>query len=297
MEWIISIICIAILIAIAAILIESRRECRKFRVTRYSFNTSKLSEEFGGFKIAMLADLHNTVFGDANEDILKTIGEFNPDAIILAGDMIVCHAGEEKRNKATAEFISKLTEYANVYYGIGNHEKGAEALSHKVGDLWSKYYNELTGDESRIIFMDNKSVAISREGSDSVIRLYGLDLDREYYKRFIAKKLDRDIMSGWLGNINPDEYSILIAHNPDYFKIYSEWGADLVLSGHNHGGLVRIPHIGGVISPRLRIFPKYDYGLYNEADSSMVLTNGMGAHSFKIRVGNIPEIVLVEIND
>lgn len=297
MEWIISIICIALLIAIAVVLIESRRECRRFRVTRYSFNTPKLSEGFGSFKVAMIADLHNTVFGDANNEILKTIGDFNPDAIILAGDMIVCHADEEKGNAVTAEFINKLSEYSKVYYGIGNHEKGAKALTHKVGDLWNKYYDELIIDDNRIVFMDNKSIAIHMAGSDSVIRLYGLDLDRDYYKRFIAKKLNRDIMNGLLGNINHDEYNILIAHNPDYFKTYSAWGADLVFSGHNHGGLVRIPYIGGVISPRLRLFPRYDYGLYKDADSTMVLTNGMGAHSLKIRVGNIPEIVLIEIND
>ena len=99
----------------------------------------------------------------------------------------------------------------------------------------------------------------------------------------------------YLGMPKEGAYNILVAHNPDYFGAYEKWGANLVLSGHNHGGLVRIPFIGGVISPRLHIFPKYTYGLYESSGTKMLLSNGLGSHSLKIRVNNIPEIVFIQI--
>lgn len=297
MYYVISVICILLILSLIIVLIESKRECRNFKVTHYSFKTRKLSDNFGRFKIVMIADMHNTVFDGDNESLIKVIREFMPDAVVLAGDMIVCHRDAEKPNAKTAEFINKVSEYSTVYYGIGNHEKGSMELISKVGDIWEKYYNELyRNDNDKVILMDNKSIGIRQNGSDSVIRIYGLDLNSSYYKRFIAKELTKDMIDEQLGEINPNEYNILIAHNPDYFKTYAEWGPDLIFSGHNHGGLVRLPFFGGVISPRLRLFPKYDYGLYNTGDSTMVLTNGIGAHSIKIRVSNIPELVLIEIN-
>ena len=102
-------------------------------------------------------------------------------------------------------------------------------------------------------------------------------------------------MRDMLGTPGDEDYNILIAHNPDYFKVYSEWGANLVLAGHNHGGLVKLPFLGGVLSPRLHLFPKYSYGLYKKGESKMILTGGLGSHSLKIRVNNVPELVFIEL--
>ena len=132
---------------------------------------------------------------------------------------------------------------------------------------------------------------------NSQINILGLHLTDGYYKRFIKKPLDRSYLNQLLGEANEDEYNILIAHNPDYFDVYSDWGADLVLSGHNHGGLVRLPFVGGVISPRLRLFPKYDYGMFSDKHSTLILSNGLGAHSLKIRINNIPELVIINFTN
>lgn len=118
----------------------------------------------------------------------------------------------------------------------------------------------------------------------------GLSLDMEYYRRLSRAYPTKTVISDLVGDADSSYYNVLIAHNPDFFDAYAGWGADLVVSGHNHGGMVRLPGLGGVISPRLHIFPKYDYGIHRKSGSTMVVSGGMGAHSVKIRVNNRPQI-------
>ena len=98
-----------------------------------------------------------------------------------------------------------------------------------------------------------------------------------------------------LGSVKEDKFSILLAHNPEYFKSYAKWGADLTVSGHIHGGIMRLPLIGGVISPSLRLFPKYDSGEFEENGKKMILSRGMGLHHIKLRFFNRPEISVIKI--
>lgn len=291
---IISNICMILTAAIVVIFVESYRECKRFRLTKYEIGTDKLLSGTG-LRIIMLADLHNSDYGNDNDDIVRLVREQKPDIIVLAGDMLVCRSGQEEACMKTADFIRRLSEVSDVYYGVGNHENGVINRTHNVGRLWEKYYDRLFTDCcNKIHFMKNESEVINHNGNKLI--LYGLNLDRDYYRRFVAKRLDGEAIKEYTGDADSCGYNILIAHNPDYFEKYEEWGADLVLSGHNHGGLVRIPKLGGIISPRLRLFPRYDYGLYVKNNCRMVLTNGMGAHSIKIRVNNIPEIVCIDIS-
>ena len=128
--------------------------------------------------------------------------------------------------------------------------------------------------------------------------LYGLDLPRAYYKRLIKKPLREEVLTSMLGTMQPDRCNVLLAHNPDYFRTYCTLHPDLIVSGHNHGGVVRLPGLGGVISPRLHPFPKYDYGVYESADikTKMVVTAGCGMHSIHIRINNPPEMVVIDVN-
>ncbi len=92
-----------------------------------------------------------------------------------------------------------------------------------------------------------------------------------------------------------DRFQILIAHNPQYFKEYAGWGADLTLSGHVHGGIVRLPLLGGVVSPSLALFPKYSGGRYQQAGRTMILSRGLGTHTINVRMFNPGEVSLIEI--
>ena len=127
------------------------------------------------------------------------------------------------------------------------------------------------------------------------IRIYGLDMEKSYYKRFSQTPMDEGYVESKLGKADNSYFNILLAHNPMYFPEYAKWKPDLVFSGHVHGGLVRLPFLGGVIAPNLHLFPKYDGGKFNEDDSTMILSRGLGIHSVEFRMWNRAELVVLEL--
>ena len=127
------------------------------------------------------------------------------------------------------------------------------------------------------------------------IVIYGSEIDKTYYKRFQVQPMDRNYLKKLLGTPDSHVYNVLIAHNPDYFPQYAGWGADLTVSGHVHGGIVRIPFWGkGVASPGVRLFPKYDGGLFYESDKTMLLSRGLGIHTIPFRLFNPGELWVVD---
>ena len=127
------------------------------------------------------------------------------------------------------------------------------------------------------------------------LEICGVEIDRTYYKRFKHKQMKGDYLPGLLGRSHQDCFELLLAHNPDYFKEYAAWGADLVLSGHIHGGVVKVPFLGGLISPMMHLFPKYDGGRFEEGDSSMILGRGLGMHTIPLRFLNPGELVVLHL--
>ena len=119
--------------------------------------------------------------------------------------------------------------------------------------------------------------------------------DRMYYKRFRKIKMEDTYLKDVIGTPKKDVYEILLAHNPEYFEEYAAWGADLVLSGHVHGGIMRLPVLGGVISPKLVLFPKYDGGRFEEKNATMILSRGLGMHTLPIRIFNPAELVVIHL--
>ena len=142
-----------------------------------------------------------------------------------------------------------------------------------------------------VVLLENESVLLPETG----IRIFGVEIDMDYYKKLRKSVMKVSYLNSLLGRPCADEYNILLAHNPDYFQAYAGWGADLVLSGHVHGGIMRLPVLGGVLSPALRLFPRYDGGLYEEGKSKMVLGRGLGTHTLPIRVFNPGELIVVRL--
>ena len=142
-----------------------------------------------------------------------------------------------------------------------------------------------------VVLLENESALLPETG----IRIFGVEIDMDYYKKLRKSVMKVSYLNSLLGRPCADEYNILLAHNPDYFQAYAGWGADLVLSGHVHGGIMRLPVLGGVLSPALRLFPRYDGGLYEEGKSKMVLGRGLGTHTLPIRVFNPGELIVVRL--
>ena len=286
---IIYIIVASILILILLfIILESMRENKMLEINEYDIISRKLPENEKGIRALFISDFHNMDFGEGNKKIHEMVDGVKPDFILLGGDMIL---GKPDAGFSHAvKFINKLAEKYPVYYGIGNHEMRVKDNREKYGDMWDRYFKLL---DRRIVFLKDEKTELKYKNKK--INIYSLDIGKEYYKRFFIGDMKKNYIDDKLGKPEKQAFNILLAHNPDYFPVYADWGADLTLSGHVHGGIIRLPLFGGVLSPRLTLFPKYDKGEFIKEDKKMIVSGGIGQHSIKIRFNSVPEIILINL--
>ncbi|MBE5883102.1 MAG: hypothetical protein E7291_01570 [Lachnospiraceae bacterium] len=280
LDILITIICIILLIFIWVMLYDSNR----FVVSRYTIGSNKIKKNV---RAVILADLHNKCYGKDNERLLAAIEECAPDIILVAGDILTA---KPKESMDTAIHLMKtLVAKYPIYYGSGNHEHRLKLYPEKYGDMYERYEKVLA--EAGITWLVNSHVTLSDYG----ITIYGAEIDRFYYKRFRVQDMQPDYLKNTLGQTGGDTFNILLAHNPDYFPQYVQWQADFVCAGHVHGGMVRIPFLGkGVVSPNVRLFPRYDGGIYQEGNTTMLLSRGLGMHTIPIRIFNPGELWVVD---
>ena len=244
-----------------------------------------LPDSFDGFRIIHLSDLHNKVFADNNAKLIAMIEAEEPDLIIMTGDMI---SHKAPNTEQFLDLVKSLRKLCPVYYVNGNHE-----LSDLDDEEFERVRNILS--EYGAVCLDNTSAEFYR--GDDYIRLCGLCYTAEYYRGV------RQYKRGWkafmltdmidyIGIKQPDEFTVLLAHNPLDFDVHAEWGADVSFGGHIHGGFVRLPIVKGLVSPERKLFPKYKEGVYRIGDSTLVVSRGLG----NIRINNPPEIVSVTFN-
>ncbi len=265
-------------------------ELTHFEVSRYDIVNEKIPEAFYQTKLLFLTDLHNTEYGRQNERLLEAIDREKPDYIFIGGDMLVAKAGASFL--PALSFVRKLAKKYPVYYANGNHEYRLKIYREQYGkDTYDDYVNSLKA--AGVTYLCNETVKIRRQNQE--IFVSGLEIEAMYYHRLKQMKMPDNYIPSLLGHPKEDQFSILLAHNPYYFPEYAKWGADLVLSGHVHGGIVRIPHFGGVISPQLTLFPKYDKGLFKEENSYMILSPGLGVHSIPFRLFNLPQMEVITL--
>lgn len=254
-----------------------------FRTTAYHFASRKIKQPF---RFVVLSDLHNKQFGKNNCRLMEQIRKLSPDAILIAGDLMTAKAG--KSVEAAAGLVEMLSEKYPVYYGLGNHEQRLER-SEKLVEMREEYQKRL--DAADVHPLHDEDRLLVEKG----VRIYGLFMEKKYYQRFRKAPMNEAYLNEKLGTVDQTHYSILLAHNPDYFEDYCKWGADLVLSGHNHGGIVNLPLLGGVISPRCTLFPKYDAGEFKKDGTTMLLSRGLGTHTLPVRLLNHAELLYVEL--
>ena len=258
------------------------------KAVEYDLHTDKNIGSTVSF--VMLSDLHDTdVTHDGNKKLIESIDKIAPDFVILAGDMITSYSKTNDNSNVTFDFLKELSGKYKVYYGLGNHEQRYKAEPDKFKGKYDELVKYVT--ELGIEFLSDTY----SDSAGNNIRIYGYDIPIENYRRGVRTKLPDRVIKDTLGRADHDRYNILIAHTPDFFDDYVDFGADLVLAGHLHGGIVAIPGIGGVISPQLRLFPQYDSGSFTENNTTMIVSRGIGWHSVPIRIFNKAEIVSVTI--
>ena len=156
-------------------------------------------------------------------------------------------------------------------------------------------YADYTGPlrECGVILLENEKAVFEKDGSR--VTIYGFELDRKYYRKLGQEKFREEDLTEALGSPDESRYNILLAHNPVYFPSYARWGADLTLSGHLHGGIIRIPGIGGVITPQAHLFPRYDAGHFQSEGKDLIVSRGLGTHTVNIRIFNPAELAVIHL--
>ena len=280
---------IVVLICITLILI-SILMCfsKKIDVTKYTISNKKIPEEFNGFKIVQLSDFHSEGYRDTTERLIDKVKNINPDIIVMTGDMVSWDMEDIEEVKI---LIKSLSEVYPIYYIDGNHEHLAEILRPGKYVAFIEFMKELG-----VTTIKNDYIEIYK--GDKSIYLYGINLPLDgatglYVNKF---QLEKNYGEKTLPEANEEKFNILLAHTPTFIKQYSQWGADLVLCGHMHGGIVRIPFTNiGLLSPERTIFPKYAAGKFKVNGSIMIVNRGIGGSSFDLRLFNNPEITVITL--
>lgn len=247
----------------------------RIEISEYTYETDELSVSFDGFRIVHLSDLHNKVFAENNEVLLREIRALEPDIIVMTGDFI--DASNHTNVEKALLFMKQIPQIAPSYYVYGNHEHYLDKSVLGTFETQIKDYG--------IHFLNNETVQIA-SNTGQTFSMIGMD----------DLSLQANILQT-LANDAPDEFQVLLAHEPQFLKdYYAETGVDLVFTGHAHGGQWRIPFLHrGLFAPDQGIMPKYTEGVFTEQDTTMYISRGLGNSGFPLRLFNHPEIVCVTL--
>ncbi|HIY00563.1 MAG TPA: metallophosphoesterase [Candidatus Blautia faecipullorum] len=260
---------------------------KTFKTKTYSIATEKLRGK-RPVKFALLADMHGLSFGRGNSGLFRRIMLEKPDAVLIAGDMT--YSGRQDTMREITGFMRRLAGNFRVYYALGNHETRM-MLDPLMSEEYCLFEKNLSGAGVRFLHNEHDSVRI--QGTDFVF--YGLELPVEYYRKPKPPVLTLEEMETLIGKPDREGIHVLLAHSPRFGKTYFSWGADLILSGHYHGGMVRFTERRGLISPYFQPFPAFCCGEFKKKDSRMIVSAGLGEHTIPIRIHNPRELVFIEL--
>lgn len=239
-------------------------------ITKLAVANLKIPDAFDGYKIVQISDLHNASFGKNNVRLIEKIKAEAPDIIVLTGDIV---DSNHTKIDVSLDFCKEIVNICPVYYITGNHEYWLSAEDQERAFSTMSEYG--------VNILDNDSILL--ENKDDSVLLIGLD----------DKHLSDMTLEGLIDN---DYYNIVLAHEPQYIYRYASANADLVLSGHAHGGQFILPFIGPVVAPEQGLFPKYTEGEYVDGNTTMIVSRGLGNSVIPVRLFNDPEIVVVELS-
>lgn len=279
-ECLIAVICVIIFIVLLSAAFDSNR----FVTRTYEIRSGKLTRPC---RLVLLADLHNKSFGKENQRLISAIEEVSPDGILVAGDMLT--AEKDADFSHALALMGRLAKRYPVYYGMGNHEYRLGLYPERYPGMYEGYKAGLK--KAGIEPLINETACLPAWN----ISVCGVQIDQTYYKHLRRAPMEASYLPKLLGTPDRDKFQLMIAHNPVYFDAYAEWGADLVVSGHVHGGIMRLPVLGGVLSPSLTLFPKYDGGIFRERDSTMILSRGLSSHTIPLRIFNPGELIVIDL--
>ena len=256
------------LIVLAVIGLDQRMIVRTYQV-----ESEKVSAPV---RLAVVTDFHGCDYGEDAADLVQTVAELQPDAVLLVGDMFSADGEVE----AELRLFSRLKSIAPSYYVTGNHEYWECDVPHLLARIA----------DTGVTVLDQNCSELTVNGQN--LNLCGIP---DPY----ANVNTWDALTSATGDLHQEGFTILLAHRPELIEQYAAKGTiDLVVSGHAHGGQVRIPFlINGLCAPNQGWFPKYAGGRYEVEDTTLIVSRGLSNQRQMgvPRVFNRPEIVLVEL--
>lgn len=250
--------------------------------SKYTYTTNKINSELNGYRIVQISDLHNKEFGRENEKLLNKVDAMHPDMIVLTGDLV---DSSHTDISSALRFVKKAVKIAPTYYVTGNHEYA----------LFQKEYQTLKKGlkAAGVIQLDNKAIKISDHFYLAGIRDQRFEDDGELsqYTDDFETASDQVIKE-----IPKNAFKVLLAHEPQWLDRYAKSEVDVVLSGHAHGGQIRIPLTKiGLVAPDQGLLPKYTAGIYKKNKTTMYVSRGLGNSILPQRIFNRPEVVMITL--
>lgn len=274
--------------AVAGGLFFLRSEYERDQLVTEYFTVHSPKVKGKGKRLVFLTDLHDKEFGPDNERLLQAIREARPDMVLIGGDMMVAKGVGDLT--LSLKFLKRLSEEFTVICANGNHEIRLRNEKETYGDKYREY--RLALNEMGITFLSDRKISLDQD-----IDLYGVNLLPEYYGAGYPK-MKKGFMEKVLGRPDVEKFSVLLAHSPMFFDEYAEWGADLTLSGHFHGGTIQLPLLGGLMTPQYQFFFPWCAGLYEGMQGrKLIVGRGLGTHSINIRFNDKPQVVVVDVTN
>lgn len=254
---------ILLMIIIILVLLYFNNQIKDFNIKDINIGSNKVLNKI---KISQISDFHSNKSIDL-EKLGENIRVFNPDFIVLTGDII-------DRNDDELETAIKLIDKLNrlkidIYYIKGNHENDNE--------LYGDFKNEMQ--KRDIIVLENETTTIEVNGN--IVNIIGLNGSWGEEMEYSISEYEETIQ-----NLNFNYYNLLLAHSPNHVEELIKGNEDLILSGHTHGGQIRLPIVGPIIAPGQGLFPKLDKGLYKFGDTILYIDSGLGNSFLPLRAFN-----------
>lgn len=251
-------------------------------IRKYEISSDKIKEE-NSVRIVVVADLHSHIYGDNQKTLIEKIILQKPDVIALVGDIV----DDRQPEIGAQQFLDGIQGIAPIYYVTGNHEYWSGECD-RIKQMVAGYGVTVLSNEKAIININDINLCFSGIDDPEILKYTN---DSEF-----ADMTNADEILERFSELNASEVNILLAHRPERFVSYQQYDFDIVLSGHAHGGQVRIPLlINGLFAPDQGYFPKYAGGSYKENGQTMIVSRGLGFDERVPRIFNPPEIVVVDI--
>lgn len=276
-------------------------------VKKYKIQSEKITKSFNNYKIVQITDVHSIRNEIQLEKIINKIKKCKPDLICVTGDLIDSDYYSIQNNlyenneitqieELTVKFMNELVNFADTYYIYGNHEM--MLLDDPENNMF-----KLALEKSGVKILNNKVQVLEKEGEK--INLIGVQdpatlyKDEKYANVKNSNKEKVEVILNDLFLEIPEEnnFTILLSHRPEYFELYDKYNIELALTGHTHGGIIKMPIIKGIYAHPQGWLPKYSYGIYEANDFSMIISGGIGYSKLPIRIFNPPEICVITLEN